>query len=71
MSDTGETGNRCPHFGNVGGAVNVGAGGDVRFAGDKTTTTTTTIDLGFAAGDEQKQQFQSASRSIYAKRSKQ
>ena len=46
------------HFGNVGGEVNLNAGGDI-VAGDKTTTstTTTTVKNGFAA-DEQKQQFQ-------------
>src|SRR6266567_9635101 len=57
MSDTRETSKGGFHFGNVGGGVNVEAGGDV-VAGDKTTTTTTTIKNGFA-GDEQKQQFQS------------
>ena len=59
MSDTSETGKGGFHFGNVGGGVNVKAGGDV-VAGDKTTTTTTTttIQNGFA-GDEQKKQFQS------------
>jgi hypothetical protein len=58
MSDTSETGKGGFHFGNVGGAVNVSAGGDV-VAGDKatTTTTTTTIQNGFA-NDEQKKQFQ-------------
>ena len=59
MSDTSETGKGGFHFGNVGGGVNVTAGGDV-VGGDKTTTTTTTttIQNGFA-GDEQKKQFQS------------
>ena len=57
MSDTRETSKGGFKFGNVGGGVNVKAGGDV-VAGDKTTTTTTTINKGFA-GDEQKQQFQS------------
>ncbi len=51
MSDTRETSKGGFHFGNVGGGVNVEAGGDV-VAGDKTTTTTTTIKNGFA-GDEQ------------------
>lgn len=46
-------------FGNVGGSVNLQAGGDV-VGGDKTTTTTTTttIQQGFA-GQEQKDQFHS------------
>ena len=59
MSDTSEKSKGGFHFGNVGGGVNVKAGGDV-VARDKITTTTTTITIqkGFA-GDEQKQQFQS------------
>src|SRR3954462_12221599 len=44
-------------FGNVGGNVNLNAGGDV-VGGDKTTTTTTTIQQ-FFAGQEQKEQFHS------------
>jgi hypothetical protein len=55
MSDTSEKSKGGFHFGNVGGGVNLSAGGDI-VAGDKTTTTT--IEKGFA-GDEQKQQFQS------------
>jgi hypothetical protein len=55
MSDTNEKSKGGFHFGNVGGGVNVNAGGDI-VGGDKTTTTT--IEKGFA-GDEQKQQFQS------------
>lgn len=42
------------HFGKVGGAVNLSAGGDI-VGGNKTTTTT--IQKGFR-GEEQKQQFQ-------------
>src|SRR5204863_3272662 len=57
MSDASEKSKGGFHFGNVGGAVSVKAGGDV-VGGDKTTTTTTTIERGFA-GDEQKEQFQS------------
>jgi hypothetical protein len=55
MSDTNEKSKGGFHFGNVGGGVNLNAGGDI-VAGDKTTTTT--IERGFA-GDQQKQQFQS------------
>ena len=54
MSDTSEKSKGGFHFGNVGGSVNLKAGGDI-VGGDKTTTTT--IERGFA-GDEQKQQFQ-------------
>jgi hypothetical protein len=59
MSDTSEKSKGGFHFGNVGGGVNVKAGGDV-VAGDKTTTTTTTTTIknGFA-GEQQKEQFQS------------
>ena len=55
MSDTSEKSGGGFHFGSVGGGVNLNAGADI-VGGDKTTTTTT-IQNGFAA-DEQKQQFQ-------------
>jgi hypothetical protein len=58
MSDTNEKSKGGFHFGNVGGAVKVKAGGDV-VGGDKTTTTTTTTIKNGFAGDQQKQQFQS------------
>ena len=57
MSDTNEKSKGGFHFGNVGGNVKMKVGGDM-VAHDKTTTTTITIQKGFA-GDDQKQQFQS------------
>src|SRR2546423_7403263 len=56
MNDTNEKSSSGFHIGNVGGGVNLSAGGDIT-GGDKTTTVTTTIEKGFA-GEEQKQQFQ-------------
>jgi hypothetical protein len=55
LSNTSEKSSGGFHFGSVGGGVNLNAGADI-VGGDKTTTTTT-IQNGFAA-DEQKQQFQ-------------
>jgi hypothetical protein len=58
MSERSEKRSGGFDFGSVGGDANLSAGGDL-VGGDKITTTTTTITVekGFA-GDEQKQQFQ-------------
>jgi hypothetical protein len=58
MNDANEKSKGGFHFGNVGGDVKVKARGHVVGGDQNITTTTTTIERGFA-GDQQKQQFQS------------
>jgi predicted phage gp36 major capsid-like protein len=56
MSDTNEKSQGGFHIGNVGGSVNTNVGGDM-VGRDKITTTTTTIQKGFAS-EQKKQEFQ-------------
>jgi hypothetical protein len=57
MTDTSEKSSGGFHFGAVGGDVSISAEGDV-VGGNKTTTTTTATQIGFAA-EAQRQQFHS------------